>query len=204
MHIRRLALWPAITLCLGLSSLARAQDQGLPGEAYHFAVQLRGLYLVPLNENRLTNVKVDGGLAGELAGEWFFMPRWSAELAVASPVNLDQRNAPGAVRVMTETLTGKYYLPEAAVGGLIPYIGAGIYNASASRSGTAPNVGFSSSGVNVALQLGFTYGITPNAFVSADVRYLNGLEPTLVIEGTNSGHIGIDPFVFGIGVGVRF
>lgn len=204
MHIRRLVLWPAMTLCLGLSSFARAQDSGVPGEAYHWQLQLRGLYYAPLNQHRPLNVDVDGGLAGELAGEYFIVPRWSAELSIASPVSFDQRGAPGSVRVMTETLTGKYYFPQTTVAGLTPYIGAGLYNASASRSGTAPNVSFGGSGVNVVFQAGLNYAVTDNVFVSADVRYLNDLEPTLFVSGTNSGHVGIDPFVFGIGVGVRF
>ena len=204
MHTCRSVLWPAIALGLGVSSLAQAQDDGIPGEAYHWQVQVRGLYFVPTNEHRPLSVNLDGGFAGEVAGEWLFAPRWSAELAVSTPADLKQRDAPGSLRLMTETLTAKYYFPEVAAGGLIPYVGAGIYNASASRSGTAPDVGFSSPGVNVVLQAGFTYTIAQNAFLSADVRYLNNLEPGLFVDGTNSGHVGVDPFVFGLGVGVRF
>jgi outer membrane protein W len=200
----RYVLWPAIALGLGVSSLVQAQDDSIPGESYHWQVQVRGLYILPTNERQPGSVDLDSGFAGELAGEYLFMPRWSAELAVSTPANLDQRGAQGSLRLMTETLTAKYYFPQATVGGLAPYVGAGIYNASASRSGTAPNVGFSNPGVNVVLQAGFTYTIAENAFVSADIRYLNDLEPGLIVDGTNSGHLGVDPFVFGLGVGVRF
>jgi outer membrane protein W len=204
----RRILWPTVAFCLALSSLtAQAQDDdsgGVPGEAYQWAVQLRGLYVAPLNEHRPLDINASGGVQGELAGEWFFMPRWSTELSIGSPANLNLQNAPGSIRLLNQTWTVKYYFPNVAVGGLIPYVGTGIYHSTSTGVDAGPGVSFGNSGVGWVLQGGFNYNLPNNVFFSADVRYLDNLEPTLIVGGGNSGHIGLDPFVFGIGVGMRF
>jgi outer membrane protein W len=203
MRICRRVLWPAIAVFLALSSLsAQAEDESVPGESYHWQVQLRGLYVSPLNEHRPLNVNLNGAPAGELVGEWLFMPRWSTEIAAASPADLDLRGGPGAVRLLTQTWTVKYYFPSVAVGSLIPYVGTGIYHSSTTRAGTVFAVG--SAGFGWALQAGCTFALAENVFVSADVRYLDNLEPEVLVAGTSSGHIGVDPVVAGIGIGLRF
>jgi outer membrane protein W len=202
----RRVLWPAIAVFLALSSLtAQAQDDdGIPGESYHWQAQLRGLYVSPLNEHRPLGVDLSSAVAGELAGEWLFMPRWSTEIALASPANLDLRGVPGTVRLLTQTWTVKYYFPSVAVGSLIPYVGTGIYHSTASRVGTTAGIDVGNPGFGWVLQAGFTYALAQNVFVSADVRYLDNLEPELLVDGSNSGHIGIDPIVAGVGIGLRF
>jgi outer membrane protein len=206
MRITRRAPWIVLTLGLALASLtAQAQeDDGIPGEAYHFQAQVRALYLVPLNQHDPQNINVSHAFQGELVGEWLFLPYWSTELAVSSPAKLDLDVGRGAVRLLNQTLTVKYYFPNTTVTGLHPYIGTGIYHSTASRDNTDPNVGFQSPGIGWALQAGVNYAFAPNAFASLDIRYLDALQPTLIVDGTNSGHLGINPIVVGLGVGLRF
>jgi outer membrane protein len=206
MRIIRRAPWLFVTLGLALASLtAQAQeDDGIPGESYHWQAQVRALFLTPLNQHDPLNVNVGHAFQGELAGEWLFLPYWSTELTVASPAKLDLDGVPGAVRLWNQTLTVKYYFPTATVPGLHPYIGTGIYHSTASSDGTGPNIGFESPGFGWVLQGGVNYSFAPNAFASLDVRYLDNLQPTLLVDGSNSGHLGINPIVVGIGVGLRF
>jgi outer membrane protein len=199
----RCALIAAAVAGASLISLAaRAQEEEIPGQDYHWQAQVRGIYLIPSNTHLPQDFNVSGAFTGELAGEWFFLPHWSTEVSVAIPTNLNVQTGAGSIRIMPETWTVKYYFT--ATNGLQPYIGTGLYYASTSSSNTQPNVGVGNSGVGWVLQGGLTYAITPNVFVSGDVRYLNGLEPPLSVDNAPSGHVGIDPVVIGVGIGVRF
>jgi outer membrane protein W len=190
-----------LAVLMPVAALAQPEDT-IPGESYSFQAQVRAEYVNPTNRHLPLNFDVGGTVVGELAVEWLFMPRWSTEISLAAPASLDVQGGPGSIRITTQTWTVKYYFP--GVGSLSPYIGAGLYHASASRDGTPPNIGVSNPGFNWVLQGGFTFGITPNLFVSGDIRYLDGLEPALIVDGAQSGEIGIDPIYIGIGIGLRF
>lgn len=193
---------PLALVCSPL--LAQAQETLIPGDSYHWQLQARGLYFRPQNQHLPLDFDLKAAALGELAGEWFFIPDWSTELAVQSPADLDVTRNRGTVRLLTQTLTVKYYIRSAAVNDVVPYVGTGIYHSTASRSGTAPTVNVDDPGFGWVLQAGFTYGVTPDFFVSADVRYLDNFEPDLLVGGTGSGRIGINPIVLGFGVGLRF
>jgi len=184
------------------SAPARALDDVVPGESYTWQAQVRGAYVIPSNSHLPLPFNLNGAVVGELAGEWFFLPHWSTELDVASPAHLNVSSGAGAISLTTQTWTAKYYF--AATNGLTPYVQTGIYHASASRDNTQPNIGVGNPGFGWTIGGGVTYGIAPNAFVSLDVRYMNGLEPTLIVDGAPSGHIGIDPIVVGVGLGLRY
>lgn len=196
--------WLAVAFAVFIvPAAAHAQEEDLiPGESYHFQGQLRGVYENPSNSHLPLSFNLGGTVVGELAGEWLFYPRWSTELSLALPASFDVQGHPGSIRVTTQTWTLKYYFQ--APGGLSPYIGTGIYHASASADATGADIGVGNPGVGWVLQGGVTYGIGPNAFVSADIRYLDGLEPTLIVQGAPSGHIGIDPILLSVGIGLRF
>lgn len=194
---------PVLALLLMVPVIAHAQDEDIiPGESFHWQVQVRALYLIPSNHALPQTFNLNGAVQGELSGEWAFTPRWSTELAIATPAALDVQGGPGSIRVTTQILTLKYYFP--GTGGFSPYLGTGIYHSTASADNTAPNIGVNNPGIGWVLQGGVTYAISPNLFVSGDLRYEDGLEPTLFVDGTPSGHIGIDPVVIGVGVGLRF
>jgi outer membrane protein len=192
----------ALAVLMPVAALAQQDEDAIPGEAYHFQAQVRAVYVNPTNSHLPLNFDLGGTVMGELAGEWLFMPRWSTELSLATPASLNVQVGPGSVRVTTQTWTVKYYFP--GTGGLSPYIGTGIYHASASAEDTGPTIGVGNPGVGWVLQGGFTFGITPNLFVSGDLRYLDGFEPTLIVDGSPSGHVGVDPIFIGVGVGFRF
>jgi outer membrane protein W len=206
MHLPIRVPYLLFALGLALSSVAaRAQDDPIPGESYTWQVQARGVYFHPMNQHVPLPIDLKGGVTGELAAEWLFMQRWSTEIAVSGPADLDVTDGSGGtIRLFTQTWTVKYYLTSVAVGGLVPYVGTGLYHASASQVGARPGVGVQNPGFGWVAQAGFTYGVTPNLFVSGDVRYLDGLEPGLVVNGAGSGSVGIDPILLSLGVGLRF
>lgn len=197
-----LALVLAVSLVPVAAHAQDEQEDLIPGESFHWQAQLRALYEVPMNEHLPDAFDLNGSLAGEIAGEWDFMPRWGTEIALATPAGFDIQEGPGSIRVTTQTWTLKYYFR--GLPGFSPYIGTGIYHATASADMAGPTIGVNNPGVGWVLQGGVTYALSPNLFVSGDLRYLDNLQPTLFVDHLASGHVGIDPIVIGIGVGLRF
>jgi outer membrane protein len=115
--------------------------------------------------------------------------------------------------VLPPTLTLQYHLmPE---GRIRPYVGAGInytifYSEKASK-GLVAAVGKTKvsmkSSFGYALQAGVDIPINDRAFFNLDVKYID-IDTTARLATTAAGvqrtRIHLDPFVFGVGIGMRF
>lgn len=115
--------------------------------------------------------------------------------------------------VLPPTLTLQYHLlPE---GKIRPYVGAGVnytifYSEKASR-GLQAAVGKSGvsmkSSFGYALQAGVDIPVGDRAFFNLDVKYID-IDTTARLATTAAGvqrtKIHLDPFVFGVGIGMRF
>jgi outer membrane protein len=114
--------------------------------------------------------------------------------------------------VLPPTLTAQYHFaPDAAVR---PYVGAGLnytifWNEKASK-GLEAAVGETSvhmkDSFGWAAQAGVDADITPKVFVNLDVKYID-IDTTARLRtaaiGTQAVKVGLDPLVFGIGIGFR-
>jgi outer membrane protein len=115
--------------------------------------------------------------------------------------------------VLPPTLTAQYHFNP--TGAVRPYVGAGVnytifWNEDASDSLEAA-VGRTrvkmDDSFGWAAQAGIDIDITPKVFLNLDVKYID-IDTTAKLYTTAAGRqtvdLGIDPLVFGIGVGTRF
>jgi outer membrane protein W len=207
--MRSTSLLILIVVGVGISNLsavwAADGSSATSNASFGWEWQLRAVYLDPTSRDSLP---MDGGAFGELSGALRVGPRWSAEIALGIPTSFHVRDPAYAesFKLMINTLTVKYDLVSTGV--WRPYVGAGLAYVPLTHktADTQASVGrFDGSTTSWVLQGGLTLGLTDNVFVSADTRYLGGLEPHFSVEGSGfSGKVGIDPLLFAIGIGARF
>ncbi|HTT03272.1 MAG TPA: OmpW family outer membrane protein [Steroidobacteraceae bacterium] len=197
------------TLVLALVAALLAAQARCDGPAPDgsMEVRVRAIYLYPKSATAL-NESLDGGFYGDLSAEWFFTPRWSAELALAFPTDFthhyfDPMGAPLSddIKLMPNTLTVKYSLQ--STDSLYPYLGAGMHYTTLSRDSPNPALGVQSPSVGWTAQTGLEWRLIPGWYFNADVRYLGNLETRTTAPLAPQTHLRIDPFLFGIGFGFR-
>jgi outer membrane protein len=110
----------------------------------------------------------------------------------------------GGVSVLPPTLLLQYHFNHA--GKIRPYVGAGInytyfYNDKLKAGDTPVSIKRSSFGP--ALQAGVDVQVAKNLFVNADVKKI-WMRTSASADGTDLGSLKIDPWVVGIGVGMKF
>jgi outer membrane protein len=110
----------------------------------------------------------------------------------------------GGVGVLPPTLLLQYHFNHA--GRVRPYVGAGInytyfYNDKLKAGDTPVSIKHSSFGP--ALQAGVDVQVTRTLFVNADVKKI-WMRTSASAGGTDLGSLKIDPWVIGLGVGMKF
>ena len=116
----------------------------------------------------------------------------------------------GKVSALPPTLTLQYHFaPDSA--SFRPYIGAGLNYTVFYNDGIKTEVGEAQtdrSSFGGALQLGADFPIAKNLFVNVDVKKIwmktDVTGTTGAIKGAHLGTMEINPWVFGIGVGMKF
>lgn len=114
----------------------------------------------------------------------------------------------GKVSVLPPTLTLQYHFaPEAT---FRPYVGAGLnytrfYDVSLEAAGVS-KLDVDKNSFGGALQAGFDYAINKDVFLNVDVKKLWIKTDVKAVDAgdLNLGELKIDPWVFGIGVGMKF
>jgi outer membrane protein len=114
--------------------------------------------------------------------------------------------------VLPPTLTAQYHF--APLSHVRPYVGAGINytifwneNASAGlEAAVGPTRVHMKDSIGWAAQAGIDVDITPKVFVNLDVKYID-IDTAVRLDTTAAGaqrvKLGLDPLVFGLGVGMR-
>lgn len=114
--------------------------------------------------------------------------------------------------VLPPTLTAQYHF--APLSHVRPYVGAGINytvfwneNAAAGlEAAVGPTRVRMKDSIGWAAQAGIDVDITPRVFVNLDVKYID-IDTTVRLDtaaaGTQRVKLGLDPLVFGVGVGMR-
>lgn len=189
-------------------------------------VRLRGIMVSPNEDSGAVlptfpaaSVSVDNAIVPELDFTYFLTDTIGVELILAtSPHDIGGEGALSGlgeiadVMALPPTLTVQYHFaPEAAIR---PYVGAGVnytifYSADASSSLTGA-VGPTSVDLDDsfgwAVQAGFDIPLTERLFFNADVKYID-IDTTATLNSgglINTVDVDIDPFVFGVGFGMRF
>jgi outer membrane protein OmpA-like peptidoglycan-associated protein/outer membrane protein W len=185
-------------------------------------IRLRGVYVDPKNESDplitpasapvalpRNAVHANGLVHPELDLEYFFVPHFSAELALEAPrphsFGVNGAGAAGGSSFgtfdwMTNFLTLKYDLLTS--GPFRPYVGGGV-NVSTIWNVTAAPFGLSSTSVGPAAQAGFDLKLGGHWFFNIDAKWAR-VRPELRYDGEDIARPRFDPMFYGVGIGYRF
>ena len=203
----------ALALSLACAPAAFAQDAAT-SPATRFNATLGYAHMVPRsNPGSIagSEADLDGSGAPTVSGSWFANDNIAVELwgsAGRFEHDVDLANgARGTIRQQPVALSGQYHFgaPGTAIR---PYVGLGYYQANiddehfdpAVAGGNHVGIGTPDGAMATA---GVDFNITDRWFARADARYLDG-NADVNIAGQKTGELKLDPWVVGVGLGVRF
>ncbi|MEM9726490.1 MAG: OmpW family outer membrane protein [Pseudomonadota bacterium] len=174
-------------------------------------VRLRAISVTPNDDSELSaggvfvDHSVDTSVVPELDITYFFTENLAAELILATTPHEITATTLGArvgeVWLLPPTLTLQYHFTD--FGAVKPYVGAGVnYTIFYGKNETLPFDIDNSFGW--ALQAGLDFEIEEGLYLNADVKRLFLSPEVNVAGGAVTGEAGIDPWIFGVGLGVRF
>lgn len=191
-------------------------------------IRVRGIMVAPTERSSgitptfpAETVKVDNSVMPEIDFTYMLTKHVGTELILATTKHdiSGKTGTTGGIGklasawVLPPTLTVQYHFaPEGAVR---PYVGAGInytmFYSEAPSSGLEAAVGKTnvsmSSSFGYALQAGVDVPLSERTFLNLDVKYIDmSTTATLATTaiGTQTVNVDLNPFVFGVGLGMRF
>ncbi|SAK46692.1 OmpW/AlkL family protein [Caballeronia ptereochthonis] len=151
-------------------------------------------------------VDVNNSIVPELDFTYMIRDQIGVELILATSRHQVTSNIGGlgGVGVLPPTLLLQYHFNHA--GRVRPYVGAGLnytyfYNDKLKAGDTPVSIRRSSFGP--ALQAGIDVQVAKNLFVNADVKKI-WMRTSASADGADLGSLKIDPWVLGVGVGMKF
>ena len=201
-----------------------AQDkEEKSNEFKRWQVRLRGVGVVTPNQSAKIgiiggDVQISDAFIPELDFTYFFTEHFAAELilgtakhdvkainTIAGDIDL------GSAWLLPPTLTAQYHFYTSDEKIFKPYIGAGVnytlfYNV---KSGAVADVKYDNA-LGYAAQVGFDLMLDDTFFINVDAKRLF-LSTDVTVDATNlvpglvvPAEVDIDPWLFGIGVGMKF
>jgi outer membrane protein len=195
------ALAMALTGSMAMGAMGSAQAaQG------DWLARARIIDIDPDARSSALNIDVNSKIAPELDFSYFVTNNIALELILATrkhDVSAGGVNV-GSVKHLPPTLTVQYhFLPDQR---FRPYVGAGLNYTrfyDVNLAGGALTVDKSSWGP--AVQVGMDIEITKRVFVNLDVKKIwMDTDVKSVATGATVANLKIDPWVFGIGIGIKF
>lgn len=195
----------AIALLVGASFAAPA----VMADAGDILVRLRAVSVNPDVSSTNTVATLNPSLSNEIVPEldftYFFSKNLAAELILGTARHELKSNGAslGKISHLPPTLTLQWHFnPE---GQVRPYVGAGLnytmfYDNDLKLGGSKLDVDNS---FGAALQAGVDIGLTKNVFLNLDVKKI-WIDTDVKLNGAKVGNLGIDPWVYGVGVGMKF
>ena len=202
----------ALALALACTPAAFAQDAASPTP--RFNATLGYAHVVPRSNPGTiagSEADLDGSGAPTVSGSWFAndniaVELWGSAGKFEHDVNL-ANGTRGTIKQQPVALSGQYHF--GAPGKPIrPYLGLGYYQANiddeqfdpAVAGGNHVGIGTPNGAMATA---GVDFNITDRWFARADARYLDG-NADVNVAGQKTGELKLDPWVVGVGMGVRF
>ncbi|WP_420602194.1 OmpW/AlkL family protein [Flagellimonas sp.] len=206
-----------MVVILAFTNFTIAQDsQTDSGSKWQF--RLRGIAVTPDESADIQAIGGDVSISTAVVPEfditYFFNENWSLELILATTkhdVEAVQTSAGkidlGHVWLLPPTLTGQYHFTG---GDFVPYLGAGLNLTlfyGVDEGPTADDVDYDTS-VGYALQGGFDYMLNDKWFLNLDVKKLflstdATINATTALGATVGADVDINPWIIGVGVGVK-
>lgn len=200
-------------------NLTHGQEEESSTTDSKWQVRLRGIVVTP---NESATIEAIGGdinitrsVVPELDFTYYFTENWAAELilattqhdvkAVSTAVgNIDL----GEVWLLPPTLTLQYHFNGEVVR---PYLGAGVNYTlfyGVDEGPVADDVEYDNA-LGFAFQLGFDFYIDDTWFINVDAKYLLlntdvTVNATTALGATVGADVDINPFIAGVGFGMRF
>ena len=213
-----------MALSLMTVNFVNAQDkEEKSNEFKRWQVRLRGVGVVTPNQSAKIgiiggDVQISDAFIPELDFTYFFTEHFAAELilgtakhdvkainTIAGDIDL------GSAWLLPPTLTAQYHFYTSDKKIFKPYIGAGVnytlfYNV---KSGAVADVKYDNA-LGYAAQVGFDLMLDDTFFINVDAKRLF-LSTDVTVDATNlvpglvvPAEVDIDPWLFGIGVGMKF
>ena len=210
-ELKRMALAAAVSLAFA-APVAFAQDQDNDPE--RFSVVAGYAHMVPKSDPGTivgSKADLDGQGAPTLSGSWHVNENIAVELWGAGKVETDVDLADGgrgSIKTQPVALSGQYHFGESGQA-IRPYVGLGYYQANVdSEEFDATVAGPNHVGIGtpkgVIGTVGADFNITDRWFARADARYMKG-DAEVKVAGEETGEeLQLDPWMVGVGVGVRF
>jgi outer membrane protein len=205
-------------LAATVAGMAVLPGAALAKQAGDWLIRARGIAVVPDESSKITPIggkaQVDTAIMPELDFSYFFTDNIAAELILATTnhnvkaVGTSIGDVPlGDVWLLPPTLTLQYhFMPKQMVS---PYIGAGVNLTlfySASKGPVVADISYDTA-VGVALQAGVDIKIGERTSLNLDLKKIF-LNTDVTIDagalGMVDAKVDIDPWIFGIGVGMTF
>ena len=220
----RKIVFPLMAMALMTVTFVNAQDnEKKSNEFKRWQVRLRGVGVVTPNQSAKIgiiggDVQISDAFIPELDFTYFFTEHFAAELilgtakhdvkainTIAGDIDL------GSAWLLPPTLTAQYHFYTSDKKIFKPYIGAGVnytlfYNV---KSGAVADVKYDNA-LGYAAQVGFDLMLDDTFFINVDAKRLF-LSTDVTVDATNlvpglvvPAEVDIDPWLFGIGVGMKF
>ncbi|MCF7567966.1 outer membrane beta-barrel protein [Sabulilitoribacter arenilitoris] len=213
-------IFTALIVCLSIAAVgAQETDTSSATNFSKWQVRLRVIAIVPNESATIQAIGGDAQISNayvpELDFTYFFNKNLAAELILGTAkhdvkaVSTAVGDIPlGDVWLLPPTLTLQYHFDGEAVH---PYFGAGLnytlfYNESAGP--VADKVSYDSA-LGFAFQMGFDIDLDDTWFVNIDAKYLLlntdvNVNATTALGATVGADVNINPFIAGIGFGMKF
>lgn len=153
-----------------------------------------------------SDVKISTAFVPELDFTYFFTQNFAAELILATAkhnvktVTNGTEAKLGSVWLLPPTLNLQYHIP---LSGFTPYFGAGVnYTIFYGVKDDAVSLGYKNA-VGFSTQLGADIDINKKWFINIDVKRLFLKTDVTVNTATKLSDVKINPFIVGLGVGVK-
>ena len=168
-------------------------------------VRVRAVHLDSANKDSTgLNLSIDNKVIPELDISYFFSPQWSAELVLTYPQKQTLSSGGteiGTLKHLPPTLTAQYHFT--GLGGVVPYVGAGVNYTHFSSLNLPAGVGVKRNSYGLALQVGADIPLTKNLALNLDLKKVQ-IRTDVSAGGTTLGTFKIDPLLVGVGLGWRF
>jgi len=207
----------AVVALMGLGNLAIAQDAPVD-DSSKWQFRLRGIVVTPDESADIEaiggDVDISTAIVPEFDISYFFDDNWSLELILATAKHDVEAIGTAAgdidlghVWLLPPTLTAQYHFTG---GNFVPYLGAGpnltlFYGVD--EGPVADDVDYDTA-VGFALQGGFDFMLNDKWFLNFDVKklFLNTtatVNATTALGATVEADVDINPWIFGVGVGIK-
>ncbi|MDK2772211.1 MAG: outer membrane beta-barrel protein [Flavobacterium sp.] len=207
---------------LALNAMAQEKEDVKVNDFKKWQVRLRGVGVVPTESAKIGviggDVNISNALIPELDFTYFFTEHIAAELILGTAkhdvkaVGTAAGNVDlGSVWLLPPTLTAQYHFYATKDKVLKPYVGAGVnytifYNV---KSGAVADVKYDNA-LGYAAQVGFDLMLNDKFFINVDAKRLF-LNTDVTVDASNlapglsiPADVDIDPWLFGMGIGMKF